>query len=171
MLQIGDLQQVVQHFCGKLLGGGAKPYTLDPFTYTINFASLGASATASANFLVQNDSAFVITQTTYLITDTSDVAVAELQPFGSGLTTGLVGVLVTLSDTGSGRNLMDAGVPIDGLFGTAQRPYVWPYPKILDPSSTFSTQLQNLVATARRVRLAFHGYKVFGQWRRYKDSR
>jgi len=168
-LQMNDINQVVQSICGRLLG--RRGFDLDPFTYTVNFASLGASGTAIGSFLVQNDSAFCITSTTYIITDTSDVAVAELQPFGSGLTTGLVGILVTLSDTGSGRNLMDAGVPIDSIFGIGQRPYFWSVPKFLDPSSTFNTTLQNLVATARRVRLAFHGYKVFGSWQAFKNSR
>ena len=170
MLQIPDIQQVMQHIRSRL-GGNKKLFDLDPFTYGINFPTLAASATATANFLVQNDSAFIITSTTYFITDTSDALVAELQPFGSGLTTGGIPILITLSDAGSGRNLMDTAIPIDSLFGNAQRPYYWSQPKFLDPSSTFNAQLQNLIATARRVRLAFHGYKVFGNWQAYKESR
>jgi hypothetical protein len=69
---------------------------------------------------------------------------------------------VTLTDSGAGRSLSDNPVPIDSWFGTGMRPYHWPIPKILDPVSTFSTTLQNLTATAWHVRLAFHGYKIFG---------
>lgn len=137
-----------------------RSYTLDPFAYSIEI-DLNASATATGSFLVQNDSAFAICATTYLTTSQADAAIAEFQPFGSGLTTGLVPVIVQLTDTGSGRILSDARIPIDSLFGTAQRPFWWPHYKILDPSSSFQASLQNLSATAQTLRLVFHGYKIF----------
>lgn len=167
-LQRDDITAVLRAIAAKLgepIGAVRKSYWFDPFTFTTNFVTpnqLAASATATLNFVAQNDSAFVICKTTYLITDTANAMIAEAQPFGSGLTTGGVRILVTLNDSGSGRSLMDSGVPIDSLFGTAQRPYCWAAPKVLDPNSTFSTTLQNLVATAYHVRLAYHGYKVFG---------
>jgi len=85
-----------------------------------------------------------------------------LQPYGSGGVSSVVGVLVTLADSGSGRALMDTAVPIDSLFGTGMFPRIWPIPKILDPNSQFTAQLQNLDATAYHIRLGFHGYKIFG---------
>lgn len=137
-----------------------KSFTLDPFAYSIEI-DLNASVTTAGNFLVQNDSAFCITTTTYLATSQADAAIAEFQPFGSGLTTGLVPVIIQLTDTGSGRILSDARIPIDSLFGTAQRPFHWPSYKLLDPSTTFQASAQNLSATAMTLRLVFHGYKVF----------
>jgi hypothetical protein len=163
-----DISAVFRALAAKLgepLTKAQKDWWLDPFTYSINFVTpnqLAASATSTLNFLVQNDSAFAICKSTYIATDVNNAAVANLQPFGSGAASSLVEVLVTLTDSGSGRSLMDQGIPIDGLFGTAQFPRIWPIPKILDPNSTFSATLQNLVATARHVRLAFHGYKIFG---------
>jgi hypothetical protein len=163
-----DVDTVVQVIAGRLGQSPAqvrKDYWLDPFTYMINFVTpnqLAASATQTLNFIVQNDSAFAICKTTYIIASTANAFVAELQPFGSGLTTGGVGILVTLTDSGSGRSLSDSPVPIDSQYGTGQLPFIWPIPKILDPASTFAATLQNLDATARHVRLAHNGYKVFG---------
>ncbi len=163
-----DINAVFRAIAAKLgepISKIQKDWWLDPFTYVINFVTpnqLAASATTTLNFIVQNDSAFSICKTNYVASDTANAAVANLQPFGSGVASGLVEILCTLTDSGSGRSLMDNAVHIDSLFGTAQFPQIWPIPKILDPNSTFSATLQNLVATARHVRLAFHGYKVFG---------
>lgn len=137
-------------------------FSLDPFTYIVNFLPATASANTDGSFIVQADSAFAICKTSVFVTDTSNAAVAELQPFGSGLTTGLLPFLVTMTDSGSGRSLSNSAVPIDSWFGTAMRPYIFPSPKILDPSSQFQVTIQNLSATDRRVRLSFHGFKIFG---------
>lgn len=167
-LQQDDISAVIRAIAAKLgepVGQTRKNYWLDPFTFTTNFVTpnqLAASATSTLNFIVQNDSAFSICKTTYQIADVNNVAVANLQPFGSGAASALTGVLCTMTDSGSGRSLMDAPVTIDSMFGTGQFPRQWHIPKILDPNSTFSTTLQNLVATAWHVRLAYHGYKVFG---------
>lgn len=167
-LTTNDITAVLRAIAQKLgepINGVRKNFWLDPFTFTTNFVTpsqLAASATATLNFIVQNDSAFAICKTTYQIADVNNVAVANLQPFGSGGASNLTGVLCTMTDSGSGRSLMDAPVTIDSMFGSGQFPRIWPIPKILDPNSTFSTTLQNLVATAWHVRLAYHGYKVFG---------
>lgn len=165
MLAHSDVEQVIRALCQRLGQSAAKvkkAYQLDPFTFVINILPATASATTTGRFTVQNDSAFGFTKTTYIVTDTSDAAVANLQPFGSGGTTSLTPFLVTLTDSGSGRALSDLGVPIESWFGTGQRPYVWPLAKVLDPNSTFEAAVQNLSGTDRRVRLAFHGYKIFG---------
>jgi hypothetical protein len=167
-LQPDDISAVLRAIATKLgepIGHVRKNFWLDPFIFSTNFVTpnqLAASATATLNFIVQNDSAFAICKSSYIITTTANAFSAELQPFGTGLTTGGVPILATLTDSGSGRSLSDNPVAIDSWFGTGMRPYLWPIPKILDPNSTFSTTLQNLVATAWHVRLAYHGYKIFG---------
>ncbi len=165
MLAHADVEQVIRALCQRLgqpLAKIRKAYQLDPFTFVLNFLPATASATTTGRFIVQNDSAFSFVKTTYIATDTADAAVSGLQPFGSGGLTSFAPFLVTLTDSGSGRALSDLGVPIDSWFGTGQRPHVWPIAKILDPNSTFEAGVQNLSATDRRVRLAFHGYKIFG---------
>jgi hypothetical protein len=136
---------------------------IDPFTYEIDFTPATLSTVTTGQFLVQSDAAFAICQTTFTAADTSDALVTGLQPFGSGGDF-LTPFLVQLTDAGSGRALTNnpSGIPIESLFGTAQRPREWPTPKILSPNSAFVAQIQNLSATSRNVRLSFHGYKIFG---------
>lgn len=163
-----DVQAIFRAIASKLgepISKIQKDWFLDPFTYTTSFVTpnqLAASGTSTQSFLVQNDSAFVICKTTFTIADVNNDAVANLQPFGSGGASLIVAVLASITDSGSGRALSDSGVPIDSWFGTAQFPRIWPIPKIVDPASNVSTTLQNLDATAYHVRLAYHGYKVFG---------
>ena len=163
-----DVQAVFRALAAKLgepISKISKDWWLDPFIYTINFVTpsqLAASASLTLNFIVQNDSAFSICKTTYTVADTANAAVANLQPFGSGAASSIVGILSSITDSGSGRSLSDNPVPIDSQFGTGQFPRIWPIPKIVDPNSTISVTLQNLDALARHVRLAFSGYKVFG---------
>lgn len=166
------IEQVIRAIALRL--GGMSPdevvkrYTLDPFTYTMNFLPATASATTTAQFQVQNDSGFAICKTSQVITDTVNVAVANLQPYGTAGQT-VTPFLITLSDSGSGRNLMDTGVHLDHIFGVGQRQgYQWTVPKVLDPNSTFTGQLQNLSATDRNVRLAFVGFKIFGDFESFK---
>jgi len=168
-----DITAVFRAIASRLGGSPAdaeKRWWLDPFIFTINFVTpfqLAASATSTLTFLVQSDSAFAICKTTFTIADVNNDAVANLQPYGSGAASSIVAVIVSLTDSGSGRALQDNPVPIDSYFGTAQFPRLWPVPKVLDPNSVFSTTLQNLDATAYHVRLAFHGYKIFGNIREW----
>jgi len=149
-------------------GQAQKRYWLDPFIFSINYLNanstqLAASSNRTGNFITQNDSAFVICKTAYVATDTSNAAIASVQPFGSGASsTTFTPITITINDSGSGRSYMDTPVPIDTVFGTAQLPFVWPIPKVVDPASSVQATLTNLSATAMNVRLAFIGYKVFG---------
>lgn len=158
-LNHADVDKVIKAIINKL----SPPHgmTFDYFAYSM-IIDLDASATAQAQFLVQNDSAFAITTTCYVATNQSNAALVDLQPFGSGLDEGITDATILLTDTGSGRQLSDARLALDTLFGTAQRPFVWPRPKLLPPASTFQASLQNLQAVDMRLRLTFHGYKIFG---------
>jgi len=127
------------------------PKTKDFFIYSIEFTPLAASGTSTVSIQIQADSAFLITMATIVVTDTANAVFISNIP-----------ELVTLTDAGSGRQLSDKAVHVNNIFGTAQLPAVWPFPKIMAPSSTLSATLQNLEATARNVRLSFWGFKVFG---------
>lgn len=159
-LNHADIDKVIQAIIHRL-----RPpigITFDYFAYSI-IIDLDASGTAQGQFLVQNDSAFAITSTCYIATNQTNAAIIDLQPFGSGLDEGITDATILLTDTGSGRQLSDARIAIDTLFGTAQRPFMWPRPKLLPPASTFQASLQNLQAVDMRLRLTFHGYKIFGE--------
>lgn len=132
---------------------------LDAFTLSIDFAgatALGVSTSASGSIQVPGDAAVLILSSTAVVTNTDDTTF---------LAFGARPILVTLKTTGGGRDLASSSVHIDNWFGTAQQPKYWDSPKVLSPNETLAITLQNLAATARHVRLAFHGFKVFGYGR------
>ena len=159
-LNHADVDKVIQAIVNKLRTPVGMNF--DYFAYTMDI-DLNASTTGQGQFLVQNDSAFAMTATCFFVTSQADALIANFQPFGSGGGTTIgIPATILLTDTGSGRQLSDARLAIDTLFGTAQRPFIWPRPKLLPPASTFQASLLNLSATAMTLRLSFHGYKIFG---------
>lgn len=136
-------------------------YVSEPFTYSIPFTAVtGANPSFSGTIQIQADADFAILQSTFdfaLNTAATDAPAAELKPNMS----------VLLTDTGSGRQLMDRLVPINNLFGTAQLPYVWPVPRLLAASSTLQVQVACVNASmdfgvpVYTLTLSFHGEKRF----------
>lgn len=122
----------------------------DFFVYGVEFLPLGASATANQQFDVQSDSAFLILAGVGVVTDTANTVFSANVP-----------QLVTIRDEGSGRNVFNIAQHFGNVFGTAQLPAYWTYPKILKPKTTVDVELQNLEATARNVRIGFWGFKLF----------
>lgn len=122
----------------------------DFFVYTLDFLPLALSATATQEVQIQSDSDFVIGAAVAVVTDTANTT-----------RLGFVPQLVQLFSSGTGRNLFSNPTHFENVFGTAQEPAIWPIPKVLPAASTFNAQLQNLEATARNVRLAFLGFKIF----------
>ena len=162
-----DVDKVISSIASRLgqsLQAVRKSFQLDPFTFPINFAPLAASNTATDNFITQADSGFAIIKSTFTIGSNVDVFIANISD-----TPKYAPLLVSLSDSGSGRVLSSAPVMVNSYFGTAERPFIWSRPKILDPNSTFVLQVQNLVATAFNVRFAFHGFKIFGDVSAFKN--
>ena len=155
--------QAIANRLGTSSRQAARLFTVDPFVFMINFLPLTASNTATDQFITQADSGFAVSKSTFVISDASNVFIANISD-----TPKFTPLLVTLSDSGSGRDLSNLPVPITSRFGTGERPFVWSKPKILDPNSTFTARIQNLVATAFNVRLCFHGFKIFGDISAFK---
>lgn len=130
---------------------GAKSLQLDYFAYATDFTPLGASLTVTNNINISGDSAFMILSAVIVETDTTNTTFLADMP-----------LMAQLSDTGSGRAFSNTAVHADNWFGTAQLPKYWDVPKLLAPNATFNVTLQNLEAVARNVRVAFHGFKIFG---------
>ena len=131
----------------------------DPYFYRVQYLPLTASLTSIVEFTVESDSDFVCLGANAVVTDTSDVAIAAaantFDPFNPPF-------LVTIKHSGSGgQNLMNAGVAFANIFGTGRDPYYWPVPKVFGARSVVSTTLENLVATDRRIRIAYVGFKAY----------
>lgn len=122
----------------------------DFFVYSAEFLPLVASTTGTFETAIQADSDFLCVMVTRVVTSADNATFLANVP-----------ELVQIFDAGSGRNLMDRAIHIDGLMGTAQLPSYWPMPKIFRANSTITTTVQNLEATDRNVRIAYLGFKVF----------
>lgn len=149
--------EIIAQRLGMKSAQARKLFTLDPFTFPINFLPLGASNSATDQFITQADSGFAIVKTSFTIASNVNVLVANISD-----TPKYAPQVVTLSDSGSGRDLSSGPVSINTYFGSGERPFIWCKPKVLDPNSTFTARVQNLVATDFNIRLSFHGFKIFG---------
>lgn len=127
----------------------------EPFTYVQNFQALAGGTNATVITNIQADAPFVIHQQSYA----ADIAVAVQTD--STRVIPIVTALIT--DGSSGRQFMDADVPLPCLFGeSGSLPYILPNPKVLAARSTLSTRLTNLTAaTSYNIRLCFHGLKLY----------
>jgi hypothetical protein len=175
-----EIDQVFQALAQRLMTGvGAikSRYNLSFFTFNIEFLPATNSAFTTGNFIVQNDSAFVLTRTSYiavLATDNKTPVNAVTVP-APATTLNILGLsapfLCNIVDSGSGRQFSNIDTHIDNWFGSAQRPYFWPAPQVLDPNSNVTMRIQNLDTINYNVRCAFHGFKVFGDVAAFKVAK
>jgi hypothetical protein len=130
---------------------GARGLVIDYAVYATDFVPLPLSATVTNNINIDGSSAFMILSAVAVETDIANTTFLAQMP-----------LLASIKDTGSARDLMNTPVHASNWFGTAQEPKYWDIPKVLAPNTTLAVTLQNLEATARNVRIAFHGFKIFG---------
>lgn len=131
---------------------GAEGLAVDYFAYGTDFTPLAANSTTTQQINIANDSAFIILSAVLVETDTTNLVFLGQRP-----------LLAALFDSGSGRLLSSTPIHADNWFGTAQEPKYWDVPKVLSPNSAFNVTLQNLdTVNDRNVRVAFHGFKIFG---------
>lgn len=134
----------------------AKRILKDPYMYTSDFASIAAGASATNTINIEADANFRWEKSTYMAANaaalTNLTVNTRIWP--------LVTILIT--DTGSGRQLMDSAIPIPSMFGSGEIPFILQQPKIFSARSTITLTLTNFdTALAMQIRLAFIGTKLF----------
>lgn len=125
----------------------------DFFVYSATFTGafvLPASGAASLDIQIDANADFLIMAGVRTFRDTGTGALQT------------PAATVTLTDSASGRQLQNEPQDVENLFGTAQLPAVWPFPKLIARSATLTVALANLIATASNARVAFLGFKIFG---------
>jgi len=130
---------------------GARGLAIDYAVYGTDFVPLPLSATVGNPINIDGASAFMILSAVLVETFIDNTTFMVQSP-----------LLASIKDTGSSRDLANTPIPASNWFGTAQEPKYWDIPKILAPNTTLIVTLQNLEAVARNVRIAFHGFKIFG---------
>lgn len=126
----------------------------DFFVYGVNFLALAAGASATNSINIQADSDFVAQKLAYR----ADVAAA-----GQTYSTRVIPLCaVIITDTGSGRQLMNQAINLTDFFGTGESPFILPQPKVFRANSLISVTVANYdAAQTYNLRLSFIGVKSF----------
>jgi len=128
---------------------------LEDFTvYELDFSALANGTSATGNIQIQADSDFKLVKTTYM----ADIATAAQTDSSRVIPL----CTITITDTGSGRQLTSAAVPIPNIFGTGLIPFILPVPRIFKARSNIAITVANYsAATTYNLRLSFIGTKLF----------
>lgn len=139
------------------------------FQYAVNIGagSFGTFTTGLetlvATIPIQADAHFLCVHTMY--TDAQIATGLAAAPNVGVMLNG--GLLVRLTDGRTGRDMTNlvGGVPIPTLFGTAQRPYMWPLTHIFQANSVISIQVTGQgvgppTVIGQTFRLVFGGIKL-----------
>lgn len=137
------------------LGAGSEVVT-DFYTYGVTFGTINSSESVTSSIQIEADSDFeIIKLAAYGLVNVDDDPVTIDQ----------LPLTVMLTDTGSGRNLMNTAVPIQSLFGTGQLPFILPKTKLLYARSVLAITVANIstAVSFSYLALSFHGRKIFSQ--------
>ncbi len=141
---------------GNQAPANSKYFAKDFFVYTIGpFASLAPAAQLPGNVTLDADSDFLWQKFNVFATTGNDGATADSQVVPA--------VTVTIKDTASGRDLMNAPVPLAALAGSGQLPFILPTSKIFQARGTISVNIVNISddTTYTGIYLSFIGTKLF----------
>lgn len=126
----------------------------DFFIYTTGRFSVAPAAQTTQNIAISADSDFEITKITYF----SDLAGVAQTVNGQILPN----CNVIITDTGSGRQLMNVAIAIGAMFGLAREPFILPIPKIIAARSNLQIVVTSFeAAVTPSISLNFIGNKIF----------
>lgn len=130
-------------------------FVTDWFSYVFpTFAALAPAANATQQVNIQADSDFEVLQIAYHADIAAAAFVYNTRPIPN--------ITALMTDTGSGRQLMSAAIPITAIMGIAEHPYWLPQSKIFQRNATIALQLTNFDAAATyNVRVSLIGRKIY----------
>jgi hypothetical protein len=144
-------------------GGGQNPqpvpgmqgkFTEDFFIYQFTIAALASAATLTASITIQADSDF-----DWIMSTCSANLTGETTPWSDSI---VIPVLVTITDSGSGRQLMSAGIPLTGLAGNGKQPFILPIRRRFKALSSVTAVFTNYGgAEYDNIYLNLIGRKIF----------
>mgnify|MGYP001583285449 CR=1 FL=1 len=114
-----------------------------------------AGATATNQLLIQADSDFEWSLGSYEF-DLASAAVTLS-------TQSIPNMTILLTDSGSGRQLSSAAIPVTSLFGPLTKPFILPITKVFKANSNLSVTAVNFDAavTTGNLRLTMTGWKIY----------
>lgn len=117
----------------------------DPFCYEVLFPAVGVGATVVGQILIENDANFRVLAGTY------DVTVANGPE--TDATRNIPICNVQIRNTGTGRSFFNNALPINTVFGTGGRPFLWPTPKLMKMRSLLEFTVTNTSAATAYTNL------------------
>ena len=129
-------------------------YVQDWFIYEADALGLAPGITANIGIQIQADSDFKLVK----LSMAADIAGAAQTESNMPMPNATLQIL----DTGSGRQLFSAPVPLNALFGSGRLPYILPVPRIFKARTNISLTVASFeAANTNNIRMAFHGNKIF----------
>lgn len=128
----------------------------DPFEYVFPvFSNLAAGAAGTQIVTIQADSDFEWVYGAYQFNLANAAFTESTRPIPN--------CTVLITDQGSGRQMMNAAIPVENLFGMPGQPFELPLSKVFRANATIGAQVTNIdAATATgQLRLTMIGYKIF----------
>lgn len=125
----------------------------DFYIYAAQCTALAIGASVNTSIQIEADSEFILQKLSFqCVNGATNAAVAAPN------------LTVQITDTGSGRQLMQTPIPVVSFFGTGQLPFILPNPKLFMRNSTIqiaftSTEIGGGIT--QTCRLAFIGYKIY----------
>jgi hypothetical protein len=136
------------------IAGGAPQYGDDFYIYPAAIGNIAAGGQAQAAVIIQQDAAFEWIETT-------------CSGFKHGVSAPVDNVVlpinVQVTDTGAGRALFFAPIPINAVAGSGKQPFILPVSKVFVPLSTITVSAQSTdpTDTYDNIYFNFIGRRVF----------
>ena len=113
-------------------------YRAEFFTYPLIFNIAGGAALMTSQSInIQNDADFIISQMQYVFFENANPVVQyDARPLP-------LAIRIQLTDGGSNATLINEPVPLVGLFGQGDLPFILPVPKRVRGASTFRVSLDS----------------------------
>jgi hypothetical protein len=131
------------------------------FQYAINFSYTTGVEALTGTIPIQSDAHFMCVETVY---DMHLTTVPAFASTGIGVVPALAagGYLVLLTDGGTQRALSNIAVPASTLFGSAQRPFVWPFTHLFKANTSIGILSTGIgtPSALTTVRYVFAGFKI-----------
>lgn len=121
------------------------------YIQTVTFVN---GETQIKNIPIQADAHFLCVATVM----NSSIASGQSTFMGACVNRG--GSMVQLTDGGTQRFLSSAQVPANTLFGSAQRPFIWPMRKVFRANTSITLTVTDTSAGAQVVDYVFCGFKI-----------
>lgn len=146
IVTVQALEQIRRDFAAQGLA-----VTFWPFFYALNFINLAGKAQDQQSFTNEAGAYFAVTHTHMTHIELALVPPAPVLPRA---------IVQIVSDV-TGRPLNDRETHSNNLFGSAHRPFIWPWPWLVEPKQSVTLTLTSQSNDAGDFRAVFGGVKIF----------